>query len=344
MREVFPRLFGNEPTKRRIGDAVLSARLPHALLIDGGEGSGKLTLAKNIAAAVNCERQSDESCPLPCGTCSTCRRIFDGAYPDMHILSTEDGRATIGVEPVKEMRRDMFLTSTEARRKIYIIREAEKLTVQAQNALLIVLEEPPKDVLIMLLASGTDKILTTIKSRAQYIALSRFTKDEIREYLLSRGGEARSVYEADREGFLGAVAASDGRIGLAEALISPERRTELGEQRAETLELIAALARGKSFKDIYRAVGELPKKRAELGESLERVILALGDLVKARYDGSAEPIFYASAEEAAEAAAAIGTDRLFKLYDAISYAYDANTKNANTPALLAELSSRLRRA
>lgn len=344
MREVFPRLFGNEPTKRRIGDAILSGRLPHALLIDGGEGSGKLTLAKSIAAAINCERRDDAGASLPCHECRTCKRIFEDAYTDMHILSTTDGRATIGVDPVKDMRRDMFLTATEARQKIYIIREAEKLTPAAQNALLIVLEEPPKDVLIMLLASGTDKILTTIKSRAQYIALSRFTKDEISRYLLSSNSEARSIYESDREGFLRALSASDGRIGLAKALISPERREALAEQRAETLALIESLGRSRSFRDVYRAVNELPNKRAELAESLERVILALGDLIRSRYDSTVEPIFFESREAAEAAAADIGQDRLFKIYDVISYAYDANSKNANTAALTAELASRLKRA
>lgn len=344
MRKVFPRLFGNEPTKHRIGDAILSGRLPHALLIDGGEGSGRLTLAKSIAAAVNCERRDDAGATLPCHECPTCKRIFADTYTDMHILSTDDGRTTIGVDPVKDMRRDMFLTATEARQKVYIIREAEKLTPAAQNALLIVLEEPPKDVLVMLLASGTDKILTTIKSRAQYIALSRFTRDEISEHLLNTSSEARSVYESDREGFLRAISASDGRIGLAEALISPERREALAEERAETLALIDSLGRGNSFREVYRAVGELPSKRAELSEALERVMLALGDLIKTRYDSTAEPIFYESREAAEATAARIGQDRLFKIYDVISSAYDANSKNANTAALTAELASRLKRA
>ena len=79
-------------------------------------------------------------------------------------------------------------------------------------------------------------------------------------------------------------------------------------------------------------------------EQVMKAAHALGDLIKARYDSSAEPVFYTDREAAAVAAADIGHDRLFKIYDVISKAYDANSKNANTAALLAELASRLKRA
>ena len=342
MREVFPRLFGNEPTKRRIGDAIVSHRLPHALLLDGGEGSGKLTLAKSIAAAVNCEHLGDERYSLPCHECSTCRRIFGDGYVDMHILEPTDGRATIGVSEVKDMRRDMFLTATEARQKVYIIREAEKLTPAAQNALLIVLEEPPANVLIMLLASGTDKILTTIKSRAQYVALSRFSPERIGEYLAATDADAAAIKRADPDGFEAVTVSADGRIGLAKEMISPKGREALAEERGETMALIASLGRGCGYREILAAVSELPTKRTELSLSLERLMLALGDLIKLRYDASAQPVFYKSADEADENASTVSTKKLFKIYDVVSRAYDANSKNANTSALLATLAAELR--
>lgn len=344
MREVFPRLFGNEATKSRIGDAIVSGRLPHALLIDGGQGSGKLTLAKSIAAAVNCEHRLDGAHSLPCHACSSCRRIFGDGHVDIHILETDDGRATIGVEQVKELRRDMFLTATEAEQKVYIIRDAEKLTPAAQNALLIVLEEPPKNVLIMLLSAGTDKILTTIKSRAQYIPLARFSPEKIKEYLLRMSTEAREISRTDAEGFDAAMVSADGRIGLAEALISNDRRRVLAEDRAETLAVIGSLGRGKSFKDVYCAVSALPSKRTELALSLERLIHAISDLIRLRYDRNAETTFYKNADEADEIAGSVSTKKLFRIYDVISEAYDANTKNANTPALLATLAAELRGA
>ena len=74
MRSYFPSIFGNDFHKNRIAEAVLEERLPHALLIDGPEGSGKMTFAKEIAAALNCECKSDATRPFPCGRCNSCRR------------------------------------------------------------------------------------------------------------------------------------------------------------------------------------------------------------------------------------------------------------------------------
>lgn len=344
MRQIFPALFGNEATKARLGRAIAESRLPHALLIDGKEGSGKLTLARQIAAALNCEHRSDQSRPLPCGGCGACRRILGGGYVDMHVLEREGGKATIGVDPIKEMRRDMFLSATEAEQKIYIIREAEKLTPEAQNALLIVLEEPPKNVVIMLLASGTDRILTTIKSRAQYIAMSRFSPAEIREYLRSTSREAARVSESDPELFEIACASADGRIGLAARLISPEERTALIEEREETIGIISAIAGKRGYGEIYTKIGELPTKRAELGASLERLITALGDLIKCKEDADAELSFFRDYAEAERVGGALSLKKLFRMYDIVSDAYDSNSKNANTPSLLALLAAKLRGA
>lgn len=343
MRDIFPKLFGNGQTKSRLGAAILDSRLPHALLIDGGEGSGKMTLAKSIAAALNCEHRGDERYSLPCHECSTCRRIFGDGYVDMHIIEPDGGRATIGIESVKDMKRDMYLTATEARTKVYIIKEAEKLTPAAQNALLISLEEPPADVLIMLLASGTDKILTTIKSRAQYVSMARFSPQEIGSYLL-RDPEAAEIRQQDPDGFDTAMVAADGRIGLARALISPDRRGALAEEQAETRAIIASLGRGKSFIDIHNAISALPTKRTELSVSLERLILAIGDLIRIRYDASAQPTFYKSAEDAESVGGGINTKKLFRIYDIVSFAYDSNLKNANTSALLAALAAELKGA
>ena len=128
MREVFSGLYGNRATKKRIATVIENQRIPHAFLIDGEDGSGKFTLALEIAAAINCENVSDSSASLPCRSCGSCRRIFSGNHVDIHILELSDSKATIGVNEIKEFRSDMFLSSTEARHRVYIIRDAEKMT------------------------------------------------------------------------------------------------------------------------------------------------------------------------------------------------------------------------
>ena len=164
MRIYFPRLIGNGETKERLGRAIESGTLPHAFLIGGPSGSGKSTLAIEIAAALNC-------------------------FPDVKVLAKKKDKATLGVEAVKDFREDMFLSSTESENKIYIIDDAESMTPEAQNSLLKVLEEPPKSVNIILLAKECDRILTTIKSRTQYIPMSRFDEGELAEQLLKDSAE-----------------------------------------------------------------------------------------------------------------------------------------------------------
>lgn len=344
MKKFFPGLYGNEATKDRLGTAITEGRLPHALLIDGQSGSGKYTLALEIAAALNCERASDPTASLPCHGCNTCRRVLSGGFTDLKLLEKDDGRATIGVDAVKELRRDMFLSANESNHKVYIIRDAEKLTPEAQNALLIVLEEPPRNVEIMLLASGTDRILTTIKSRTQYVAMSRFTPEEIKDYLIKSDEDAERVYASDREGFLVAMAGADGRIGMAKSLISKEGRESLGEEREETLAILRSLGRGRGFADVYSAVAILPKDRSELTLSFERLTTAICDLIKVK-NGMEEGLsFFVNAEEALEVADSMSTKKLFRLAEIINAAHSDNSKNANTNALLSTLAAELRMA
>ncbi len=344
MREVFSGLLGNTATKKRIGTAIENGHLPHALLIDGGKGSGKRTLALEISAALNCRERKNANEPLPCHKCPSCRKILGGGHVDIHIIGKRDGKATIGVDEVKELRSDMFLSSTEADFKVYIIEDAEAMTIEAQNSLLIVLEEPPRNVVIMLLASGTDRILTTIKSRAQYIAMSRFSPDEISAYLRAKDADAERIAKSDPNGFALAMRAADGRIGLALELILPKERESLYEERETALSVLRALRRGAPFTELYSAVMALPQKRQELSLALEKIMAALADLIALNYDANAPLLFFISRPDAEAMLDSIAPSRLFKLYDTVISVHDANSKNANINALLASLSSGLREA
>ncbi|MBO5879799.1 MAG: hypothetical protein J6Q68_04545, partial [Clostridia bacterium] len=98
MKSIFPKLYKNARIKERLGIALTSEKENHAYLIVGPEGSGKMTLALEICAALNCENKHDALSPLPCGRCNTCRRIYDGSYTDVKFLQKENSKATIGVE------------------------------------------------------------------------------------------------------------------------------------------------------------------------------------------------------------------------------------------------------
>lgn len=338
----FSGLFGNKRAKDVLTRAVLLGTVPHAFLIDGGEGSGKLTLAREVAMALNCERRPDGD--APCHACPSCKRIEKGEHVDIHILERQSGKATLGVDEVKELRRDMYLSATEAEHKVYIIRDAERLTTEAQNSLLIVLEEPPKNVTIMLLASGTDRILTTIKSRAQYIAMERHSTADIEKYLLSHSEAAVKLKRDDPEAFALILSEADGRIGVALELLDPEKQRALRESREESSDILFAMRNGAPFGELYSALRALPKNRTELGAGLERLISGVSDLILLKYDSEADLSFFIERKKAKELSDSIGRDRLYRIFDALERAYEANTKNANTTALITSLTSAISEA
>ena len=339
MKELFPLVIGNEGTKNRIGNAILGARVPHAFLIDGPRGSGKRTLATNIAAALNCERTRDGYSPLPCGKCNSCQKIFGEGHVDVRTLRKSQDRATLGVAEIKEFREDMFLSATEAEYKVYIIDDAERMTPEAQNALLIVLEEPPKNVVIILLAAGTDSILTTIKSRTQYIATSRFTPDEIAEAITRLSPAARTLRSTDPDAFTAAVMGADGCIGRAIELTGATSAAAASAVRTRTLEFIRAAAPRVPYKTVADAIEAFPSKRAELCEQFESIFDALRDMIAAKRADDPPTLFFTSAEEAKEAARPFKLARLTAIFDIVNRAHTDCTRNANVTALLTLLAA-----
>ena len=336
VRRFFTRLYGNEQTKKRLGEAILSSRQNHALLICGPLGSGKRTLDTEIAAALNCEKRNDMLLPLPCGSCNSCKRIYSDNFADVKTLKRDQSKATVGVEQLREFREDMFLSATESEHKVYIIEEADKMTPNAQNALLKVLEEPPSSVMIMLLCEESDKILTTIKSRSQLITMQRFTPEEITRYLIREGISSSS----DSERLIGNLMSADGRIGRAiEILTSPE---EVEANRAVATSVISALRTGAPYSELYAAISALPQKRSELTEIFNVLFSALSDLVKVKFSKDPTLTFFSNAEEAEEYAEKITQKKLLLVYDAVRAAAEDNLKNANIPALITCLGAKIK--
>ena len=342
MREYFPVLYGNAKAKERLGRAIEAKTLAHALLIVGPEGSGKRTLAREISAALNCENKDGGTHTLPCGNCNTCKRIYSGNFTDIKLLEKPKDRATIGVDPIKDIREDMFLSATESDHKIYIVRDAETMTPEAQNALLKVLEEPPTSVTVLLLASEGDKILTTIKSRTQHIAMARFDEKSIEEYLLSKSEDARIMHREAPEKFKAIIMSADGRIGEAEKLMSKKLGEACEEERGSVINIVRSLGRGSGTQNLLSALSELPQKRTELLRILELLINALRDVITSKHSGEARLLFFTSHSDAMARADEIGTAAALWAYDAVCRAHEYCSKNANTQNLISYLAANIK--
>ena len=342
MRKYFSGLYGNEAAKTRLGTAIERGTLPHAFLVIGASGAGKRTLALELSAALNCEAKSDSSQPLPCRKCNSCRRIFDKNFADITTLTRQSGKATVGVEEVRAFREDMYLSPTESSFKIYVIEEAERLTPNAQNALLTVLEEPPRNVIILLLAQSGDKILTTIKSRAQTVTMERFDADAMRAYLVSQSDKAALYSRVDAETLNGIIMRSDGRIGRALMLLSDKEAKENAKSRAVTERIVSALGGSAAYSELYSAISELPQSRAEFCESLEDVMCAIRDITLVKLDPNAPLIFYTSREAAKKLAGETNTKRLITVYELLKGALDDASKNVGISAITATLGARIK--
>lgn len=333
MRKYFSALYGNSAVKTRLGAAIEAGTLPHAFLVTGSSGSGKKTFALELAAAINCERRSDKTANLPCRECNTCRRIIENNYTDITHLSRQDGKATVGVEEVRLFRDDMFLSPTESRYKTYIIDEADKLTVNAQNALLTVLEEPPRNVIILLLADSADKILTTVKSRTQSVAMQRFDTAELSEYLISHNDKARIISKTNPEVLDGIVISADGRIGRALSLLSEKESRENELDRRVTLNIVEALRHGAPYSELYSAISALPTVRAEFISAIESLISAIRDIIIIKFDKNVPLLFYTDRGEAQRLSEAVSTRRLLPIYEILGDALEDATKNVSTSVI-----------
>lgn len=341
MRNYFSALYGNSAAKTRLGTAIDRGTLPHAFLVTGPSGSGKKTFALELAAAINCERKSDGTAALPCRKCNTCRRIIENNYTDITRLVRQSGKATIGVEEVRLFRDDMFLSPTESSFKTYIIDEADKLTVNAQNALLTVLEEPPRNVIILLLAESADKILSTVKSRAQSVAMQRFDTAELREYLVAHNDRALLLSRTNPETLDGIIISADGRIGKALSLLSEKEAHENSLDRLVIEKIIESLLPGTPYSELYSAINSLPTARAEFITAMESLISALRDIILVKFDKNAPLLFYTDRGAVQRISEGVSNKRMLAVYEILRGALDDAAKNVSTGVISSNVCAKI---
>ena len=136
-----------------------SNRLPHALLFTGPKGGGKNTLDRALAAAVNCAAPA--SAGSPCGHCLSCQKIARAIHPDLRTRAPEGAANIIKMESVQALRAEMAFRPFEGRVKVFIVREADRLTSDSGNALLKTLEEPPPDSILILTSASEAEVMAT---------------------------------------------------------------------------------------------------------------------------------------------------------------------------------------
>ena len=175
--QTFDQVVGQQHITETLKNQVRTGRLSHAYLFIGTRGTGKMTCARILAKAVNCEHPVDGN---PCGVCPACRGISDGSVLDVVEL---DAASNNGVDNVRALREEAVFTPASVRKRVYIIDEVHMLSASAFNALLKILEEPPEHLMFILATTELQKVPATILSRCQRHSFRRIDTPDIAEYL-----------------------------------------------------------------------------------------------------------------------------------------------------------------
>ena len=214
---------GQNNAVRQLIASLESDRLSHAYLLVGPPKVGKFTTAIKLAQSVNCLREK-----YPCESCKQCERIALGQHPDVRILGFQhksDSKEETGIDEIRDIEHQAFLQPYEGKCRVFIVDDAERMTVEASNALLKTLEDPPPQCLFILISSAEESLLPTIKSRCSKIQFAAVSEHTIQSFLIDR-------HRVDENHAAKLARLSRGRIGwaidtLTNSVILEQRDTEV---------------------------------------------------------------------------------------------------------------------
>ena len=309
----FKDIIGQEQIKEHLQNALETGKVSHAYIINGEKSSGKEFIAKIFAMALQCEQGGVE----PCNECRSCKQTLSKNQPDIIYVSHEKPN-TISVDDIRaQINNDVAIKPYSSKYKVYIINEAEKMTTQAQNAILKTLEEPPAYAVIILLVSNVNTLLPTILSRCVVLNMKPVRDALVKKYLM----EELQVPDYKAEV---CVAFARGNVGKAKLLASSE---EFENVKAEALSLLKYI-KDMEIQEIVAAIKKINEYKLEINDYMDIMSIWYRDvlLFKATNDVN-HMVFKEEVQTIRKVAARSsyeGIERVIKALDTAKKRLDAN--------------------
>ena len=290
-------ILGREEMTKHLREAIVGEKLSHAYIFSGEPGTGKKTVAKIFAQTMLCEGidkhmhkigDAKQELAYACGICPSCISAMRGDHPDITIIRKEEGKTGISVDDIREkLVEDVSVRPYKGNYKIYIIEEAQELSVEAQSAMLKTLEEPPSYAVIMLLVTSPNMLLHTIRSRAEEIEVPVLSDDIVEKFLREAFEENSDIKEDDIKF---AVAFADGKIGRGMAALSSDLFRKI---KADVLNVVLNI-KNMSLPEMTACVrkAEAYKDGVELDYYFELMILWFRDVLLFESTRDANGIIY----------------------------------------------------
>lgn len=260
----FEDIVGHEQIIGHLQNAITLDKVSHAYILNGPDKAGKRMIAEAFAMTLQCEKKQDK----PCLECHSCKQAMGHNQPDIIYVQHEKPN-TVSVDDIREqVNHDIDIKPYASPYKVYIIDEAEKMNVQAQNALLKTIEEPPVYAVLLLLTNNADAFLPTIRSRCVTLNLKAVPDAAIRNYLMTKRGVPD--YQAEV-----CVAFAQGNVGKAIALASSEDFNELKAAAVQLMRRIKEI----DFYELTEAVKQISEFKLQINDYFDIMMIWYRDIL-----------------------------------------------------------------
>jgi len=308
---MFDAIIGQERPARFLAQMLQKRSIPTALLFTGVDGIGRQRTAIALGMALNCSNPVGMSA---CGKCDSCRKIISGSHPD--IITVEPDGVFIKINQVRDISKQLKFAPFEGGWRIVIINDAQSMNLEASNAILKILEEPPKHTIFILTASQTTDLIPTIVSRCQQIAFRPIPHEKVAQLLIEDRG-------LDRQTARTLAISTKGSLGKALSMDAEKWKA----WRSSIVEQISTLS-GETIQPLFAFAETLSGDKNRLADALEMIMMWFRDVLISKVtpdriisEDFENEIRSASQEES--------VDSLLEKLEAVHFAQKAIARNAN---------------